>query len=115
MLAVGGYLLHDLDDRCVRMATGFGGGVGGTHEELCGAFSAGIMIIGALYGRVSASKDDTRAYGLAKEYRQRFAERWGCLNCGPIRDWAKSAAGPGSCAPVVTESARILLDLLDQT
>ena len=43
MLAVGGHVLGDLEPQCVRMATGFGGGVGGTHQEMCGALSGGVL------------------------------------------------------------------------
>jgi len=51
MLAVGGHVLGNLDPRFVRMATGFAGGVGESKQEMCGALSAGVMLIGALYGR----------------------------------------------------------------
>jgi C_GCAxxG_C_C family probable redox protein len=112
MLAVGEHLLSEFQARYVCMATPFGGGVGGTHEELCGAFTSGLMVIGARRGRAVVQEDDRAAYALAVEYRRWFAERWGTLTCGPIRDWAKGATGPGGCGPVVAEAARILLDLL---
>ncbi|MEJ2447638.1 MAG: hypothetical protein P8Y37_06820 [Anaerolineales bacterium] len=34
--AVGEYLWGEVDDPIRRISTGFSGGVGGTHEELCG-------------------------------------------------------------------------------
>jgi hypothetical protein len=96
------------------MTTPLGGGVGGTHEELCGVFTAGLLIIGALHGRSSVQENDSsQAYALAKEYRARFSDRWGTLTCDPIREWAKGPAGPGSCAFVAQETALILLDLLE--
>jgi len=115
MLAVGERLLSEMTPLCVRMTTGFGGGVGGSREELCGAFSAGAMIIGGLYGRTQAHEDSQKAYDLVKELRRRFQARWQTLTCAPIRDWAKGPAGPaGGCAFVVAESARLLLALLDE-
>ena len=46
MLAVGEYLLGSIDDQVLRMTTGLGGGVGSTHQEICG------VIIGAIFGKV---------------------------------------------------------------
>jgi len=113
MLAVGGHLLAPLDPMAVRMTTGFGGGVGGAREELCGAFSAGVMILGGLYGRADTEADSRKAYDMVKEWRQRFARRWQTMTCKPIRDWAKGPQGPaGGCAVVVADSARVFLDLL---
>ncbi len=54
MIAVGEHILGPLEDREIRMTTAFAGGVGGTTLENCGAFSAGVMIIGGLYGRISS-------------------------------------------------------------
>ena len=51
MLAVGEHWLGQVDDRVRRMVTGLGGGVGGTQQEMCGALSGGVLLIGALYGR----------------------------------------------------------------
>jgi C_GCAxxG_C_C family probable redox protein len=114
MLAVGGHLIPDLEPRAVCMSTPFGGGIASTRQELCGAFSAGVMVIGALHGRSDLSASDARAYALAKEFRQSFLDRWETVICDPIRDWARSPAGPGTCAAVVSEAALLLLDLLEQ-
>jgi len=114
MLAVGEHLFRNLDELCVRMTTSFGGGIGGTHEELCGAFTAGLMIISGIHGRVSHQEDDSLAYALAKTFRQRFADRWCTLRCGPIREAAIGRDESGNCAGVVTETALMLLELLHE-
>jgi C_GCAxxG_C_C family probable redox protein len=114
MLAVGGYVLEDLDPQRVRMATGFAGGVGDTQQEMCGALSGGVMVIGALYGRSSLAEDDWLALQLATRYRERFASEMGETRCGPLREWVHATGGPGSCAFVVERAARILLELLDE-
>ena len=112
MLAVGGHVLGDLDPRLVRMTTGFAGGVGETREEMCGAFSAGVMIIGALYGRNSLDEDDLPAQRLATCYRERFAAELGTTHCGTLYDQVHAPGGLGSCSSVVEYAASILLDLL---
>ena len=112
MLAVGEHVLGNFDPYMVRMATGLSGGVGGTHEELCGALSGGVMLIGALHGRSSLREDDQLAYQLASAYRQRFAEEFGTTRCGPLRDQVHAPGGLGSCSFVGERAALILLDVL---
>ena len=62
MLAVDGHVLGDLDPRIVRVTTGFAGGLGEIKQEMCGALSTGVMIIGALHGRNSLEEDDEPAW-----------------------------------------------------
>lgn len=112
MLAVGGHVLGNLDPRFVRMATGFAGGVGESKQEMCGALSAGVMLIGALYGRNSLGQDDLPAQRLAARYRERFAAELGTTRCGPLYEQVHAPGGLGSCSIVVERAARILLGLL---
>ena len=112
MLAVGGRVLDDLDPRMVRMATGFAGGGGESKQEMCGAFSAGVMIIGALHGRSSLEEDDLPAQQLVTRYRERFAAEFGATHCGTLYDQVHAPGGPGSCSSVVERAAPILLELL---
>ena len=112
MLAVGGHLLGDMGPRVMRMATGFAGGVGDSQQEMCGALSAGVMIIGALYGRNSLREDDRLALELATRYRERFAAQLGTTRCGPLRQGVHAPGGLGSCSLVVERGAQILLELL---
>ncbi len=112
MLAVGGHVLGDLDPRMVRMTTGFAGGVGGSKQEMCGALSAGVMIIGALHGRNSLAEDDGPARQLATRYRERFAAELGTTHCGTLYDQVHAPGGPGSCSSVVEYAASMLLELL---
>ena len=114
MLAVGEHLLGDLGIRSVRMTTGFAGGVGETEQEMCGALSGGIMVIGGLHGRNSLEEDDSRALELATRYREHFAEEFGLTQCAPLREWVHGSGGPGSCSVVVERAARILLGLLSE-
>jgi len=114
MLAVGGHVLDGPDPRSVMMATGFAGGVGDTQQEMCGALSGGVMVIGALYGRSSLEEDDWPALRLVTHYRERFARELGETRCGPLYKRTYTPDGLGSCALVVERAARILLELLDE-
>ena len=68
-------------------ATGaFGGGVGGSHEELCGAVSGGLLVLGLLYPHTQAENRDAKKkiFGLAKQFRQRFFDTFGHTRCGDL-------------------------------
>ncbi|MGC9371440.1 MAG: C-GCAxxG-C-C family protein [Paracoccaceae bacterium] len=111
--AVGPSVVRDWCPACTRMATGFGGGVGGTEEELCGALAGGIMVIGALFGRTTL-EDDTLVQRLAAKLRQRFAETFETTQCVRLlEDVVRPAEGGlGSCAVVVERATMILLGVL---
>lgn len=114
MLAVGGHLLDELDHRAVAMTTGFAGGVGDSRQELCGALSGGVMVIGALYGRSTAEEDDRPAIDRAGRFQERFRSGLGEVRCGPLRERVQAPGGLGSCSAVVERAAQILLELLDE-
>ena len=114
ILAVGEHVLGELDPRMVRISTPFGGGVAGTKEEMCGALSGGLMVIGALHGRVNLSDSEDEVRRMAVSYRERFAAAMGDTICGPIYEQYHSLDEAGLCAPVVERAAGMLLDLLDE-
>lgn len=115
MLAVGEHVLGQVDDRIQRMTTGFAGGIGCTHRDQCGALSAGIMIIGARYGRTRSDADDTPCLELSTRYRDRFARELGSIYCGELRAEKYGAQGQEPCSVLVERAARIFLKLLQET
>jgi len=66
----------------LRMATGFGGGMGRTGAT-CGALTGAFMALGIAFGMRDvtdkAAKD--RTYALVAEASRRFRERTGALSC----------------------------------
>jgi C_GCAxxG_C_C family probable redox protein len=112
MLAVGEHVLGNLDPLMVKMTSGLAGGVGSTYHEMCGALSAGVLLVGALHGRSDWRADDKPVFELAASYRQRFAAEFGTTRCGPLREQVNAPGGLGSCSLVAERAARILLELL---
>jgi C_GCAxxG_C_C family probable redox protein len=108
-------MMSNWDPQHVRMATAFGGGVGGTRDELCGALSGGILVIGGLHGRVTCQEDDDLAYELAKSYRRRFLDEFGDTQCAPLREGVEAPGGLDSCAQLVEQATRVLLAILDES
>jgi C_GCAxxG_C_C family probable redox protein len=66
----------------LKMACGFGAGMG-RKEEVCGAVTGGIIVIGAKYGRGEGDGTAAREFTYAKtrELMDRFAEKHGTFIC----------------------------------
>lgn len=68
-------------EQAMAVSGGFGGGVGGSHEELCGAISGGVMALSLLYPHLDGTNPDTKRdlYKITKEFRKRYQEIFGGL------------------------------------
>jgi C_GCAxxG_C_C family probable redox protein len=112
LLAVGPRVVRDWHPACVRMSTGFAGGMGGSRQDVCGALAGGVMVIGALFGR-STLEDDALAQRLAKQFRERFVEAFGTTQCIRLREEVvEGENGLGSCAVLVQRTTMMLLQVL---
>ena len=114
MLAVGEYLLGQVDDRFLRITTGLGGGLGGTHQELCGALSGGVLLIGALHGRIKPDEDQSLCMEQTTLYRERFAQELGSTNCRVLRESGYGSEGSIPCSVLVERAVHVLLDTLTE-
>lgn len=101
---------HDIP----RIASGFGGGFGGTRDDACGALSGGIIALGYLFGRMTPTEDYRPIFELVAEYKRRFRERFGSSTCnillegfGEQDDWAK-------CKRMAAEAAGILWEIVKE-
>lgn len=67
-------------------AGSFGGGVGGSHEEQCGAVSGALLVLGLLFPHTQAEDREAKKeiFSLAKQFRQRFFETFGHTRCGDL-------------------------------
>jgi len=79
-------------------AGSFGGGVGASHEELCGAVSGALLILGLLHPHTRGEDREAKReiLGLAKEFRRRFQETFGHTRCG---DLLRARPGTGEKTP----------------
>jgi C_GCAxxG_C_C family probable redox protein len=76
---------HELqidENTALKIACGFGGGMGG-KQEVCGAVTGGIIVIGSKYGR--GEKDGRTAteitYAKIRELMELFSEKHGTFIC----------------------------------
>ena len=115
MLAVGEHVLGEMDPQWVRMTTGFAGGIGRIREDVCGALAGGVMVIGGALGRTTPGESADPAVDLAARFWERFSAEVGPTRCGALRETLRAPDGSVSCAGVIEQAARILLELFDQT
>jgi C_GCAxxG_C_C family probable redox protein len=69
-------------DKALKIACGFGAGMG-RKEEVCGAVSGGIMVISAKYGRGENDDRNTTnsTYAKIRELMDQFSQRHGTYIC----------------------------------
>ncbi len=97
----------------VKAASAFGGGIVGSTGELCGAFSGGVMALGYLLGRENPGEDLRDCGTLVNEFKKKFKQRFGSLNCGTILDSFNEQENPLGCVKLTAEASVILGDLLE--
>lgn len=112
-LALGRHYLGEVCDLSIKMVTPFAGGVGCTHNDLCGALTGGLLLIGALHGRSDAHMNDDFCQQLAAQFRERFYQHFEYLNCEDLRKNWRESQGLKSCRKIVEDAAVILIDLLE--
>jgi C_GCAxxG_C_C family probable redox protein len=108
------HLWGDVDPELVRVAIAFGGGVGGTHEELCGAFTGGVMVLGRLLAPQHPGGDETRMRDAIARYRHRFLDEIGAMTCDDLTNGRYREEADESCQDLVPQAVQILLSVIDE-
>ena len=68
-------------DAAIKIASGFGGGMG-RMSETCGAVTGAFMVLGLKYGAASTDRQAKETvYALVREFAARFKECHGSLLC----------------------------------
>jgi C_GCAxxG_C_C family probable redox protein len=75
------YLQFD-KDTALKLSCGFGAGMG-RKEEVCGAISGGIMVLGMIYGRGENQQRSLteETYKMTRELMDNFTQRQGTFIC----------------------------------
>ncbi len=74
--------LHISKDHALRIANGFGSGMG-RKQEVCGAVSGGILVLNHLYGRGENEDKDQQnlLYAKVRDLMDGFERKFGTVNC----------------------------------
>ncbi len=74
---------YGLDKKiALKIANGFGGGIA-RNQEVCGAVSGAIMLIGLKHGKTESgdSVSHEKTYELVNQFINKFTEKNGSINC----------------------------------
>jgi len=97
-----------------KAASIFGGGIGGSTEELCGAFSGGVIALGYLLGRDAPGDNMRDAATLVKEFKSRFQAQFGTLRCRDLLFTFDEQENRMGCVKLTAEASVILANLLNE-
>ena len=116
---------HGLDrDMALRIAQGFGEGIART-DDICGAVSGAVIVIGLRYGGTQAEDSAARekTYAVVGEFIREFKERNGTVACTPLLGYNLSdprqvaeakerKVVPARCPGFVRDAVRLLEKVL---
>jgi C_GCAxxG_C_C family probable redox protein len=97
-----------------KIATPFGGGVGGTKQELCGALTGGVMAFGFLYGRHTATGDADASKQMAARLRDKMITSMQTTQCQARVDQFNPDTRREQCADLVAQTAGWAVELLEE-
>lgn len=97
-----------------KVATAFGGGVGRTKQDICGALTGAIIALGFLFGRNEPGADWTDASELAANLKQRFVQTHGTTNCGALLATFGPQEDMMRCKQLSGEVAGMLADIIEE-
>ena len=101
-------------DAIPKVATAFGGGVGRTKHDICGALIGGFIALGYLFGRSEPGADWTDAAELAAKLKRRFVQAHETTNCGALLATFGPQEDMMRCKQLSGEVAGMLADIIGE-
>ncbi|MBY8988051.1 MAG: C_GCAxxG_C_C family protein [Candidatus Lokiarchaeota archaeon] len=98
----------------IRAASGFGGGIAGTTEELCGAFTGGVITLGYFFGRENPGEELSKGGMLIKEFKKKFYDDFGSLSCSEILNTFSEEEGQMGCVRVTAGATVMVANMLKE-
>jgi C_GCAxxG_C_C family probable redox protein len=97
----------------MRCASAFCGGVGGTTEDLCGAYTGSVLTLGYLLGREKPGESLEECGFFIRQFRKEFLARFGSLNCSTLLKGFERGDSPAlSCVQLSAQSGEMLAGML---
>lgn len=96
-----------IESKGFKLAAGFGGGL--AVEDVCGAMTGAVMVLGLMFVREKAHESD-RIKNLTSEFIQRFKDRLKTYNCRELK--ALYRDDEKRCQDIIVASAEILEDII---
>lgn len=104
----------DLSDDALKMASGFGGGIG--HAGcLCGALTASTMVLGVLQGRIDNKQDRGPVYSAAADFHAQFTEKFGATCCRSLNPHPfETKEHLRNCLKITGATAELLMTFIEE-
>lgn len=104
----------DMDPAMVKLMTGFGGGLG-ESGCMCGALSGSIVALNMLKGRSTNQFSREEAYRLAKEFTDRFTEKFGATCCRVLNPYPfETREHLTNCLKITGNTSKLLMEFLEE-
>jgi C_GCAxxG_C_C family probable redox protein len=119
-LTLHGILETNIPSDTVALLSGFGGGVAGTRDNMCGAVSGGVAAIGLIYGRRRPPEGSReKVYEVSRDFVGRFKAKFGTTVCGELIGDLLRESTPesdekrkGRCSQYTLNAAKICIETL---
>lgn len=96
-----------LDHQALKMAAGFGGGMG--IENVCGTLTASVMVLSSLFIKERAH-ESKKIKELTKELFTRFEKEMGSILCEPLKKEYRTEEK--KCQYIIFKAAQILDEII---
>jgi len=107
-------LAPELDPSLVRLFTGFGGGIG-ESGCMCGALTGSIAALNMIKGRTSNQGSRDEAYRLAKEFTDKFTDKYGATCCRVLNPHPfETREHLTNCLKITGNTGKMLMEFLDE-
>jgi len=113
MIMAGRYYLPEINICYSKLVTGFGGGVGRSRKEACGALTGCITALSILIGRESADVSVDPIHERMSEIRDKFIEKFGTTTCELLREGYEGEEAVKMCHNMTADMIVVFFEFLD--
>jgi len=107
-------LAPEMDPSAVKLFTGFGGGVG-ESGCMCGALTGSVVALNMIKGRTSNQGSKDECYEYAKEFNERFIEKYGATCCRALNPYPfESREHLTNCLKITGNTAKLLMEFIEE-
>ncbi len=105
-------LAPEIDPSLVRLFTGYGSGVG-ESGCMCGALTGSIAALNMIKGRTTNQLSRDEAYELAKEFTDRFTEKYGVTCCRALNPYPfETKEHLVNCLKITGNTSKLMMEFL---
>lgn len=105
-----------LNENAIKMATGFGAGLGAS-KCCCGSLTGAVLVLSAVKGRTNNNDTVDEVFALTQELHDRFKQKYKATCCRILTKNVEWGAPEHHqyCEQFVSGAVKILVDILDRT